>query len=729
MPEAPLGATWRPDHGTTFEVWAPRADTVEVVLDDGARLEPMTARRDGTWATTLADVGPGDRYRYRLHRADGGAPSTVPTRRRAGSPTASTARRRSTTRASPGPTRGFAAPPLHEQVSTSSTSAPSPRRAPSTGSSSTSTTSPSSGSPRSSCCPCGSSPGTATGATTACCRSPSRTATAAPTACAAWSTPRTGGLAVMLDVVYNHIGPEGNHLADFGPYFSDPPTARPGATGSTPTVRARRRASLRGRARRGWVRDFHLDGFRLDAVHGIVDSPRRTCSRRSAAAVQGGGRTARQGDPRDRGVDLCDARLLRSRSRRLRAGRAVGRRLPPCGPRRADRRARRLLRRLRGLGDLAPAPRPLRLRRALLGLPGAHRRSPAPDVPYDRFVVCVQNHDQVGNRMLGERLTALTDLEGCKLAAARCSRARSSRCCSWARSTPSRPVPVLRLAHRPGADRGGAEGRREEFAYFAWQGEAPDPQDPKPPSSARRWTTASRRPGRPRDRVRALYRHLIALRRELPLLSDPDAPDVVATLVPGRQTLVLSRIADGRDDLVRLNADGHRGERADPRRGLAWTLALDTADERWSGPARPASPGASTHCATTVPHHRPRPSRRRRHARRREGPTTVLEVAATLWPGASPTRSGATYDGYGTNFAVFSEVADKVELCLFHARGPRGAHPAAGGDRLRVARLRTRRRTRTALRLPGPRALRPQATGCAATPQAAARPVRQGRRR
>ena len=78
---------------------------------------------------------------------------------------------------------------------------------------------------------------------------------------------------MFLDVVYNHLGPEGNYLAEYGPYFTDRHKTPWGDGGEL------RRPGLRGRARatsidngRYWVREFHVDGFRLDAVHAIYDT-------------------------------------------------------------------------------------------------------------------------------------------------------------------------------------------------------------------------------------------------------------------------------------------------------------------------------------------------------------------------------------------------------------------------------------------------------------------------
>ena len=109
------------------------------------------------------------------------------------------------------------------------------------------------------------------------------------------------------------------------------------------------------------------------------------------------------------------------------------------------------------------------------------------------------------------------------------------------------------------------------------------------------------------------------------------------------------------------------------------------------------------------------------------------EIAGTpspqeVWPGKAYPL-GATYDGSGTNFALFSEVAERVELCLFDADGAETRVDAARGRRLRLARLPAQRRAGPALRLPGARPLRSRRGPALQPEQAAARPVRQGDRR
>ena len=185
------------------------------------------------------------------------------------------------------------------------------------------------------------------------------------------------GLGVILDVVYNHVGPGDEALRAFGPYFSDRFGTTPWGDAldyAQPGVRewAIQNAEL-------WVRDYRIDGLRLDAVHAVEDdSPRHVLAElaeRVRAANPAALVISEMGVP--------DFRPLRG----VGARRHVARRPPPRAARGADRRARRLLRGVRRVDGAGRA-------RARSG-----RRAP-------RLVACAQNHDQVGNRALGDRLPA-----------------------------------------------------------------------------------------------------------------------------------------------------------------------------------------------------------------------------------------------------------------------------------------------------------------------------------
>ncbi|MDZ7733580.1 MAG: hypothetical protein U5R31_11250 [Acidimicrobiia bacterium] len=126
----------------------------------------------------------------------------------------------------------------------------------------------------------------ATGATTGCSPRRRTTSTAAPTGSRRLVDAAHGhGLAVLLDVVYNHLGPEGNVLHQYGPYFTDQyvtpwgPAVNFDGAGSDGVRRYLVENAVR------WIRDFHLDGLRLDAVHAIGRSDGPSLRRSSIAAV------------------------------------------------------------------------------------------------------------------------------------------------------------------------------------------------------------------------------------------------------------------------------------------------------------------------------------------------------------------------------------------------------------------------------------------------------------
>lgn len=287
------------------------------------------------------------------------------------------------------------------------------------------------------------------------------------------------GLSVLVDVVLNHLGPSGNHLAVSGPYFTDRYRTPwgdalnldgPGADGV-------RRFLLDAAAH--WLEDLDVDGLRLDAVHELVDTSAVHLLEELAVEVAGIAR--RSGRPR----------LLVAESDRNDPRLVVP---PPAGPGLdalwSDDLHHCLHVELTGehdgyyadvqSGDLATA-----LVRAQLhqGRWSPHRRrSGGRDVDgisSERFVVALQNHDQVGNRAAGERLHHLVGVDRTAAAAALAALSPFSLLVfqgeEWAAST---PFPYF--SDHDG-DLGDAvrRGRRAEFATFGWpEDRVTDPQDP-----------------------------------------------------------------------------------------------------------------------------------------------------------------------------------------------------------------------------------------------------------
>ena len=301
------------------------------------------------------------------------------------------------------------------------------------------------------------------------------------------------GLAVVLDVVYNHLGPEGNYLERFGPYVTDRhQTPWGGAVNfDGPESRPVRDFVIENAV--AWLRDYHVDGLRLDAVHTIVDGSRPHVLAELAARVH----------------ELDPPRFLVAEQPRIDpALLAMG-----MDGQWADDLHHSLHVLLTGERQsyYAPYGRAGDLAAALLGPARA-------GVDAARVVGCAQNHDQVGNRAAGERLSMLVDGDRLRLAAAvvACSPLVPMLFMGeeWGAGTPF----LFFSDHRdPRIGRATSRGRMREFEAFGWRPEdVPDPQAPATFERSRLdWSEVEREPHRGLLRW---HRRLLALRRETPEL-------------------------------------------------------------------------------------------------------------------------------------------------------------------------------------------------------------------
>ena len=314
------------------------------------------------------------------------------------------------------------------------------------------------------------------------------------------------GLAVVLDVVYNHLGPIGNFLAEFGPYFSHRHRTAwgPGVNFDEPGSSEVRRFVLDNATM--WIRDYHVDGLRLDATHAIVDESPQHILEALAAEVHAAG----EGLNRETFViaesGVNDPRLIRTRAE-------GGYGLDASW---ADDWHHALHTILTGEqeGYYAGFGSPSQLVKALRQ---AWVRGRPPDgLPPSALLVSLQNHDQVGNRATGDRLSALVDEGRLRLAAALLLTSPFTPMLfqgeEWAARTPF----LYFTGHADeGVGRAVSEGRRQEFAEFGWAAEqVPDPQDPSTfVRSKLDWNELDEPFHR---RMLDWYRELISLRRRLP---------------------------------------------------------------------------------------------------------------------------------------------------------------------------------------------------------------------
>ena len=394
------------------------------------------------------------------------------------------------------------------------------------------------------------------------------------------------GLAVVLDVVYNHLGPEGNYLAEFGPYFTDRyrtpwgPALNFDGPGSD-EVRA-----FFVETARVWIEEFHVDALRLDAVHAIHDASARPFLRELAEAL------AERGEALGRRVHLIAESSLND-PRLLRPAELGGYGLDAQWNDDFHHALHALLTGERegyyqDFGRLEDLETALRDGYVYAGRHSRYRGrrhgSPCRDLPPRRFVVSSQNHDQVGNRMLGERLGAQVDLERVKLAAAAVLLSPYVPLLFMGEEYGERAPFLYFVSHSdPELVEAVRRGRREEFAAFAWRGEPPDPQDER--TFRRSRLDHSLKQQEPHKRLLEFHGALLRLRRGHPALACLEREGIEVRRSDDAPVLWVRRRAAGAQALLLLHLGEAEASLAFP--AGVWTRALDSAEERWGGPGSP----------------------------------------------------------------------------------------------------------------------------------------------
>jgi malto-oligosyltrehalose trehalohydrolase len=352
------------------------------------------------------------------------------------------------------------------------------------------------------------------------------------------------GLGVLLDVVYNHVG-IGTRLADFGPYFTGAHTTPWGpAVNLDQPGSDEVRAWITGNAL-AWLRDFHIDGLRLDAVHALADSRALPLLEELAA------RTAALGARLGRELvliaesDANDPRLVTAREaggyglagqwsddfhHALHAAVTGERQGYYADFGSLEVLARTLTRVFRHDGGWSE------FRRRGHGRPVDTARLPA-----SRFVGFIQDHDQVGNRAAGDRIASLVPDGLARVAAGLVLTAPFTPMLfmgeEWGADTPWQ---YFTDHEDPELARAVSAGRRREFARHGWDAaDVPDPQDPRTFERSRLdWS----QPGsEPHAGLLAWYRELIALRRARPELADPWLDQVRVSYDEDARWLVITR--------------------------------------------------------------------------------------------------------------------------------------------------------------------------------------------
>ena len=370
------------------------------------------------------------------------------------------------------------------------------------------------------------------------------------------------GLAVLLDVVYNHVGPDGAYLFAFSPwYFTDRYPSPWGKSVNLDGPHATEVRAFLAENALHWVHEYHVDGLRLDATHAMRDESARPFLAELSALVHGSvsgrrvaiiaeddrnmARLVRPVEAGGFGLDAVWADDFHHEVRRALAGDHDGYYMDYSGT----------------VADIVTTIRQGWFYTGQHSAYAGHARGTDPsDIEPRRLVVCLQNHDQVGNRAFGERLHHQVDLAAVRAVTVLLLTLPQTPLLfmgqEWAASSPF----LYFTDHHAELGRLVTEGRRHEFAKFAAFSDPgareriPDPQSPSTfEASKLRWVELEQEPHAAMAR---LHRALLDLRqREPALLGAATAPVAVETLGP--HALMLLRAAPGTTLAIVVCLRGH----------------------------------------------------------------------------------------------------------------------------------------------------------------------------
>ncbi len=393
------------------------------------------------------------------------------------------------------------------------------------------------------------------------------------------------GLAVILDVVYNHLGPEGNYLGDYGPYFTERYKTPWGPTINFdgPESDEVRRFAIDNALY--WVTEYHFDGLRIDAIHGIFDFSARHILYDIREAIH------RQAKKLGRHIvviaesDLNDAKIINPPNK-------GGYGLDAQWNDDFHHSLHTLLTKERDgyyqdFGHIDQLVKALREGYVYGGQYSSFRKrqhgSSSKHLPPSKFIVFSQNHDQVGNRLKGDRLSTMVSFEALKLAAGIVLLSAN--------------IPLLFMGEEYGE---GApflyfvshsdqeliddvrRGRKEEFSAFQWEGEVPDPQDEA--TFLRSKVNFDLCEHGKHKILLDFYKVLISLRKQIPSLFHLNKTGKEIEAIEGSHAVsVFRRYEDDRTYSI-FNFDNRPAKVKIFIENGYWEKLLDSSSDKWNGP-------------------------------------------------------------------------------------------------------------------------------------------------
>ncbi len=397
-------------------------------------------------------------------------------------------------------------------------------------------------------------------------------------------------MAVVLDVVYNHLGPEGNYLHDYGPYFTKKYQTPWGDAVNLDDALSDEVRHFFIQNALHWFQNYHMDGLRLDAVHAITDMSAYPFLRELADRI----REMNQNQSREVFLmaesDLNDPKIIASPSEN-----GFGLDAQWCDDFHHSLHA--LLTGERNgyyadFGTLNHLEKSLCEGYVLTGgysvfRKRRHGRS-SKNCPASQFVVFSQNHDQVGNRMQGERLSSLVSFEALKCAAGAVILSPYIPLLFMGEEYGEKAPFQYFISHSdPELVEAVRQGRRQEFPDFIKDEEFPDPQSEK--TFKRSCLNWSRRYQGDHRILLEFYRSLLNLRKTVPALAEGSKKRLWTQVYKENNILLMKRENNSSQVCVAMNFSSQLEKLKGAFPSGLWIKIWDSSEKQWAGPGSQAS--------------------------------------------------------------------------------------------------------------------------------------------
>jgi maltooligosyltrehalose trehalohydrolase len=390
-------------------------------------------------------------------------------------------------------------------------------------------------------------------------------------------------VAVILDVVYNHVGPEGNYFGMFGPYFTDKYKTGWGLAINFDDAYSDGVRNFYWQNALMWLDEFHIDGLRLDAVHAIWDSGANHFIEELSRKVRALEQSRDKKKVLIAEFDLNNPRYINSFGK-------GGYGLDGQWTDEYHHALHSLMTKevdgyYEDFGSIDHLAKAIRDSYVYTGQFSKHRKKrfgrSASENHYGQFVVFLQNHDQVGNRMAGDRISHHLLFDQLKVAAAAYLLSPHVPMLFMGEEYGEKNPFQYFISHTdPELVEAVRKGRKEEFAYFKWEGEVPDPQSEKTFNACKlSWSYQENESGRI---LLGFYRHLIAFRKSQPAMKEVERSLVDVWPIRDNNIIAFERKSVAQTLLIILNF-GNITVNFSLARSYKHKMLIDSSTKAWLG--------------------------------------------------------------------------------------------------------------------------------------------------